>query len=59
VFNTNEWDRKKKSKEIMRRRIDSPVANVTKENYFEEKEKKKKNSNQIVLLLILDKLNTK
>jgi hypothetical protein len=45
---------KKKSKEIMRRRIDSPVANVTKENYFE-----KKNSNQIVLLLILDKLNTK
>jgi hypothetical protein len=41
----------------MRRRIDSPVANVTKENYFEEK--KKKNSNQIVLLLILDKLNTK
>jgi hypothetical protein len=56
VFNTNEWDRKKKSKEIMRRRIDSPVANVTKENYFEEK---KKNSNQIVLLLILDKLNTK
>jgi hypothetical protein len=51
---------KKKSKEIMRGRIDSPVANVTKENYFEEKEKKKKkNSNQIVLLLILDKLNTK